>query len=248
MNKFESTKGLEKMATVNIFLTKLDQNFKNSSLILSNLNRFPIFWQESILKKRDWISALSSMAGLLLLEKALSNMGLLRLINSIKISAYGKPYLDNGPAFNISHSGKYVACAVAEISSIGLDVEEIRDIEISEYREVFSPSEWRLIKDSKDWKSQFYRYWTTKEAVVKANGKGLHISLEEIRVENNKVVCEGISYSTYEIDVEFPDIILNLASHEKIDRFNIEYISFKELEKEMDLKEKLSKPNLDASF
>jgi 4'-phosphopantetheinyl transferase EntD len=49
--------------------------------------------------------------------------------DSIQFGTYGKPYLNNGPAFNPSHSGTLVALAIGQREPIGVDVELIRGLE-----------------------------------------------------------------------------------------------------------------------
>ena len=43
----------------------------------------------------------------------------------IKENEGGKPYLDNGPYFNISHSGEYVILGIHPSRDVGVDIERI---------------------------------------------------------------------------------------------------------------------------
>lgn len=88
----------------------------------------------------------------------------------------GKPYLkDSTLHFNVSHSGEYLAIAVSE-SPVGIDIQETKMIRDGMYRKVVRPQENALIGD--DRQKDFLRLWTLKESFVKAEGKGLRISMK----------------------------------------------------------------------
>ncbi|MBS9390151.1 MAG: 4'-phosphopantetheinyl transferase superfamily protein [Dolichospermum sp. UKL201] len=102
----------------------------------------------------------------------------------------GKPLLaakfaDQGLLFNLSHSQDLALLGVSYQHQIGVDLEYIRtmsDLEglakrffssrEYEYLRLFSPQEQQQI---------FFRYWTCKEAYLKATGDGL-VQLEEIEI------------------------------------------------------------------
>lgn len=89
----------------------------------------------------------------------------------------GKPYLENYPLhFNVSHSGDYLAIAVSE-NSVGVDIQEPKYIKDGMFRKVVQPEEEGLIGEKKE--RDFLRLWTLKESFVKAEGKGLRISLKD---------------------------------------------------------------------
>ena len=98
----------------------------------------------------------------------------------------GKPFLERPPqdesiCFNISHTGDLALFAFSRDREIGVDVERIRDDisdeEISE--RFFSASECARLRavPSHLRVQEFLRYWTCKEAYIKARGEGLHIPL-----------------------------------------------------------------------
>src|SRR5690554_797379 len=59
-----------------------------------------------------------------------------------KINNYGKPYLKDWDEFhfNISHSGKWVVCAISN-KPVGIDVERIKDLNIKIADRFFSKEE-----------------------------------------------------------------------------------------------------------
>ena len=87
--------------------------------------------------------------------------------------------------FNISHSGEFIICVVSDNDKVGVDVEQIRPVKMEDFRDIFSMDEYNNILRAKNPYDQFFTIWTRKEAVVKANGKGLYIPLKEIIVESN---------------------------------------------------------------
>jgi len=72
--------------------------------------------------------------------------------------------------WSVSHKPKYVAAVISN-DRIGIDIEEIKPRSQSLFDYVASGEEWELSQD-KSWDTLF-RYWTAKEAVLKAIGIGI---------------------------------------------------------------------------
>ncbi len=105
----------------------------------------------------------------------------------------GRPSLkatDRAPFFdfNLSYSGSMGVVAVTGGNRTGVDIERIDNADygadiVDRY---FSRSETRAIKavESSEWNEAFFRLWTGKEAFQKAQGGGLHISLDSFSIES----------------------------------------------------------------
>jgi phosphopantetheinyl transferase len=105
---------------------------------------------------------------------------------AFSVGSHGKPFLPGAPAYNLSHSGRWVACAVAQYEPIGIDVETFARLQ--NYHDLIpaiahqaerhcieqAPSDNRL--------ALFKRCWTRKEAVLKATGTGLSDDLQDIDI------------------------------------------------------------------
>lgn len=93
----------------------------------------------------------------------------------------GKPYFKKYPLhFNISHSGEYLAIAISA-NPVGVDIQEPKQIKDGMFKKVVQPKEQSLI--GIDSQKDFLRLWTLKESFVKAEGKGLRISLKDYYFE-----------------------------------------------------------------
>jgi 4'-phosphopantetheinyl transferase len=105
---------------------------------------------------------------------------------------WGKPELqDNqGIFFNMSHTQGYTVLAVAGFPGIGIDIEKIVSIDVKAglAKNFFSASEFYDIEQVPPgkWEPTFYDYWTRKESVVKASGKGLSADLQSFSVSLSK--------------------------------------------------------------
>ena len=88
-------------------------------------------------------------------------------------NAYSKPFLVNSSHihFNISHSGCYVACAVAD-EPVGIDIEIIKPVDLKIAERFFALDEARYVMDGNH-TFRFYDVWTKKESRIKWEGKGL---------------------------------------------------------------------------
>jgi 4'-phosphopantetheinyl transferase len=96
----------------------------------------------------------------------------------------GKPSIDGGPEFNLSHSSALAILGVSRDGPLGIDIEKPRQIEDSVARHHFSPTEYADLNrmPAGDWLEGFYRCWTRKEAVIKASGLGLSMPLDSFDV------------------------------------------------------------------
>lgn len=112
---------------------------------------------------------------------------------TIKLSAgpHGKPELTDSPMapdlrFNMSHSDGIALLAVTRSGEVGVDIERVRPLDdlSSMLRTCLSANEQRDLARLDDGQrtSEFFRYWTCKEAIVKAHGEGLGIPLESVPI------------------------------------------------------------------
>jgi 4'-phosphopantetheinyl transferase len=116
----------------------------------------------------------------------------------------------DGNYWSLSHKSKYVAAVVGK-EKIGIDIEEIKPRSESIFSLVASEEEWKPGKD-RSWET-FFRYWTAKEAVLKAVGIGVS-GLKKCRVvsipDKNHIVLnyrgcffrvEQLNYKNYIVSV-----------------------------------------------
>lgn len=80
------------------------------------------------------------------------------------------PCPSDGNYWSVSHKSKYVAAVVSR-ERIGIDIEEIRPRAEPVFDMVASEEEWGL-SQGRSW-HDFFRYWTAKEATLKAMGVGI---------------------------------------------------------------------------
>ncbi|MEY4768594.1 MAG: hypothetical protein RL637_1233 [Pseudomonadota bacterium] len=105
----------------------------------------------------------------------------------------GKPYLIDFPeiAFNLSHSDHIMLLAISDIGEVGIDI-EFPKLAPRNFAAIvnkcFSISEqfyWQNLAESEKI-AEFYRFWTAKEAFVKAVGRGLALGLENCIIAIDK--------------------------------------------------------------
>jgi 4'-phosphopantetheinyl transferase len=100
---------------------------------------------------------------------------------------FGKPELAGEASsltFSLSHSDSIAVLAVAHELPVGVDVEEVKPIEPEVAATHFSASELSDLSGLQGdaWLDGFYRCWTRKEAILKAEGVGLHRALDSFDV------------------------------------------------------------------
>jgi 4'-phosphopantetheinyl transferase len=104
-------------------------------------------------------------------------------------NGFGKPELHPSESssslhFSLSHSRSIAVLAVSNGRPVGVDVEEVRPIEPEVADMHFSASERAQLNQLQGdaWLLGFYRCWTRKEAILKAEGVGLFRPLDSFDV------------------------------------------------------------------
>ena len=94
-----------------------------------------------------------------------------------KYNEHGKPYLEGGPYFSISHCKAGIAVAIDD-APIGIDIETIRHANEDLVERTMNEQERVGIRELG--MREFTRLWTQKEAIVKAEGTGIY-SFEQLQ-------------------------------------------------------------------
>jgi 4'-phosphopantetheinyl transferase len=156
------------------------------------LQLVPYTHREKVIKFRFWKDRQRCLIGKMQLLHGLRNWYNHKTsLEDLRYTAYGRPFLESGPDFSISHSGDYVICALDDNARVGVDIEEIRPVTLDDFQSQFHSAEWSIIQSSGAKYHAFYRFWTRKEAVIKADGRGINLPLDQI------VVTQAVTYVDY---------------------------------------------------
>ena len=130
-----------------------------------------------------------NLFGILLLEKAYVTHETAPFdYENLMYDPNRRPYIKHSTSdFNISHSGELVVCAYANTARVGVDVEVKKEVPLRDFQNTMNEDQWREIHASPDPYDTFFQYWTIKESVIKADGRGLSIPLEEILIKKDSV-------------------------------------------------------------
>jgi len=101
----------------------------------------------------------------------------------------GAPLPFKGKYWSLTHKSTYVGAVVAR-GRIGIDIEKIRPVGQALFKKTADENEWELVTENAI--NVFFRYWTAKEAVLKAVAIGLK-DLSKCRVvrvvdKNNLII------------------------------------------------------------
>ena len=152
-----------------------------------HLSQLPESEQIRIKRFKFPIDAKLCLYGKVLLMKGLSRMGISELcLDEMVFTKFGRPYFNRDLDFNISHSGNCIMVAITDNGRLGVDIEQLRELDISCFQDYFNREEWSKISTAQNRFKRFFETWTQKEALVKADGRGLSFPLQEVFIENNK--------------------------------------------------------------
>ena len=93
--------------------------------------------------------------------------------------ANGAPLPFDGLYWSLTHKPAYVGAVICP-QATGIDIEAVKEVSEGVMRKTAGEEEWRL--SDEDPATLFFRYWTAKEAVLKAAGVGIS-GLSKCRVK-----------------------------------------------------------------
>ena len=159
---------------MHVYCSRFSSRF--SSETVDRLATSVVFDPRFLLRRyRRWQDAQAHLIGRLLIARGLAAYGV-SPAPPLRYSDDQRPYVDLPVDFSISHSGEYVVCVIADDRRVGVDIERIRPIVLADMQLSFSPAEWQAITTAPDPHQQLFDYWTRKEAVAKADGRGMPIA------------------------------------------------------------------------
>ena len=160
-----------------LFLKANSKEIIAGKSIQKMISEFPVFMQKRALRYRFKADAADYITGRLLLKSALGKVQSMETLADLKFTTNGKPFLKS-IHFNISHSANEVLLAVSLKGRLGIDIEKIKPIVLSDFQSFFTNKEWIDISNHQNPIHRFYWYWTRKESIIKALGislKDLHL-------------------------------------------------------------------------
>ena len=194
------------------------------------LNKIPSYR----LKSKNKSDIQKSINSLKLLKIGLNEFGIDLFREDLVYNEFGKPSLKRKDIFyDISHSGKYVTCAISN-KIVGIDIQK----HIEKFEEIisfFSISEKEYLASIPFQKlliKEFFKIWTVKESYVKFLGRGLYKELDSFSLflDKKKIIDEGrivkdILYKNFSISEEYTMSVV--ASSD--DSYEIRYVAVENL-------------------
>lgn len=163
------------------------------------------------LKGREQVQILSRLARQAL-ELSANNIHI--RLGELTKDSNGVPLPFQGHYWSLTHKPKYVG-AVISPSKVGIDVEEIKSISDAMFNRIASDREWALANVRS--KTLFFRFWTAKEAVLKAEGVGM-TGLSKCTVTqilNHDHLVLEYAYQTYHVEqIYFNNHIASIVTND----------------------------------
>ncbi len=153
-------------------------------------------------------------------------------VNKYIFNIHGKPSLESGEyGFSISYTNNYVYIAIVRNNVVGIDAEQIGNINLNVSEEFMSEVELRKLHDAPNKYEYFYKIWTLKESYIKLVGKGIDDSITDIEFIEDKngrfSLHKNAEQKIYFSNFTSKDCILSVAS---FNLMNYEIIDFDNIE------------------
>lgn len=151
------------------------------------------------------------------------------LLKKLSYTQFKRPYIESVKAdFNISHSGELVVCAFSLHQKVGIDVERIQEVNFDDFRYILNKADEEAIKNAEEKYVSFFKIWSAKEAILKAEGCGLIDNLDKLEISGEKGCFNKATYYLHELNIH-PGYSSCVASSSSIINLKVEKVFVKDL-------------------
>jgi len=160
--------------------------------------------QQQISQLKNQADKYRSLCGLYLLKMGMEKLGLPADIwQSTHFELPYKPTVDYPLDFSISHTNNLIICAISLSTKVGIDAEQL-------------PKQYyhHRLQNKPDNKIEALVDWTSKEAIIKAQGKSSLADMNAVQLKNSQAQFKDSLWYIHAIDLH-PDYILRLATNNK---------------------------------
>lgn len=211
--------------TIQLLYTRLNRKLSDESWC-TYMQLMPEEIQQRINRYRRWEDRQARLFGKLLVLEGLKGFGgNCADLNSISIDEFGRLFIDSYIDINISHSEEYVVCTLTNAGRVGVDIERIMTVDISEIDQYMTAEELEDIRRASDSCREFYRYWTIKESISIADGRGLTVDLQEITIHQKQARLQGHNWYLRQIFID-PEYSCHIATDLEDFEFQIKEVEF----------------------
>lgn len=182
------------------------------------LERLPQIWRKDILLEEEKLNQLTKVYSRTMLQILMDKHQVYNY--KINHTFWDKPYIEGSFSFSISHSKNLIVVAAGHIKTLGIDVESYKPISVEELSGCFSPAEQDIICQDISPARKIIHYWCCKEAVLKADGRGLSVPMDKVAIStvmNSATLEEAATYTLRELKLH-PDYACWLAlPHDEVE-------------------------------
>ncbi len=171
-----------------------DRSYAHAETFLSDDERQRADRMLSLKKRKEFILARVGLRLILANELSCNTKDL-----AFTYGAHGKPSMEMplGVAplhFNLAHSGGIAVLAITRSCPIGIDIEQHRKVDPKLAYRFFTNAEWMKISEaeSQTQTELFFRFWTLKEALLKATGDGIQRGLDSFEIDFDDETDENV--------------------------------------------------------
>jgi 4'-phosphopantetheinyl transferase len=182
---------------VTLYYTYFDSPLEHD-VFYDFLHFLPVEERFNNARYKHWQDRHRHLFSRLLLMHAAEMLGITSSVFPLKKHKNGKPYSDLF-YFNISHSGNFAAVAVSETVELGLDIQKITDVPIDSPQFFLTAEESARIAHSCFSIKNVADLWSMKEAVAKANGKGILLPFSKINIEKDSASIDNTQWFLKEL-------------------------------------------------
>lgn len=185
--------------------TTLIENEWSEEEYKSLLNFLPESVQKKVEAEETWEERYGVLARKLMFFHGMWEHGTdtNEIFDHIQRMPSGKPYIVDAPNFSIANDGAAIVCAMSNDSTLGIDIERTKPVNLNDFRDSMTYLEWREIYSDMIPLRRFYEFWTIKESVIKAEGDIKLQDPKDIFIRPDVAFCNEKYWYIHPLEIDY---------------------------------------------